>query len=122
MSLDSLAKMNMRHEVFTEDALIRFAGARRGEEALKRIDGLMGELEARFTDIYCRLSDCESWQDYLEDLTQLMDLLKKKLESRKKPYIHWVAYRVLEEESKRAYIQEKVSGALPTISRLDQLW
>ena len=116
ISLETLSEMNLQHKIFSSEQVYKLTGAKTNEETEKILEKSHGELEARLSEIQWRLSESNDYGQYQEEFSTLLDILSVKLYSSNNPKSVWLCFRLLEEESKRMIVHDKVSEMLPKIA------
>lgn len=116
ISLENMPQLNFNYEIFKREHIEKVSGVRTGEEALEKLIICWENIDFVLGEIYWRFSECEKWVAYLPELHNLIELLKIRIYQRQNPYVEWLSFRLLEEESKCELISEKVKGFLPLVS------
>ncbi|CAG9316946.1 unnamed protein product [Blepharisma stoltei] len=118
ISFENLAELNTKLRIFSGESLYKISHVSSPEEAAEKIQQCEDTLEENFIEILWRFSECESWNQYQEEVQHLLEAIKMKIYSRSNPYPVWLAYRIIEEESKRAIVHERLKSFIPALGNL----
>ncbi|CAG9318176.1 unnamed protein product [Blepharisma stoltei] len=115
ISFVNLCQMNSKHQIFTFSSMIKLSQASNQAEAEEKLKQLKPRIEEVINDIYWRFTESTVYEDHLEEMHNLIDTLRFKLSTTSNPEGTWLGYKLLEEESKRVVIMQRVRELFPQI-------
>ena len=108
--------MNSKHHIFSDGSVHTLTKADTPEAAELILKESHEDLESRLNEIQWRLSESTVYAQYQEEFSLLLETLSVKVYSCSNPKSVLLCLRLLEEESKRILIQDKVNELMPIIS------
>ena len=108
--------MNSQHNIFSHESVYSLTGIKSAKDAEKMLKKSHENLETKINEIQWRLSESKDLGQYQEEFSALLETLSVKVYSCNNPKSVWLCFRLLEEESKRLLIQDKLNEMLPKIA------
>ena len=108
--------MNMSHKVFLANSVKMFTGVANGEEALRRLELMEEGIEDVIAEIHWRFSETPTWEEHIDELTSLLSIVKAKIYAKRNPEKIYLAFCLIECESKRIVVDERIKDLMPTMS------
>lgn len=115
ISFVNLCQMNAKHQIFTFSSMVRLSQVSSPAEAEDKIREIRPNIDYYINDIYWRFTESPDFEEHLEEMHHLVEILRFKLSNNENPEGTWLAYRLLDEESKRIMIAEKIKEVIPVI-------
>ena len=116
ISFENLCQLNLSHKLFTAAAIKRITGVNNGEEALVALEKLEERVEDTIAGIYWRFSESQVWDEHMDELSSLLKIVKEKIYSRRNPEKTYLAFCLINLESKRLIVEERLKELLPGIA------
>ncbi|CAG9309926.1 unnamed protein product [Blepharisma stoltei] len=117
ISFENLCELNTKHQVFTLESMLKLAEVITQPEADAKLKEVQHDLEDYITEIYWRFSESTVYEDHLEEIHHLVEALRYKMRVYSKPEGVWLGFKILEEESKRVIISQRLRESLPLIGQ-----
>lgn len=117
ISFENLCQMNLTHKVFQANSVKIFTGILNGEEALKKLEGLEDHVEDLVTELHWRFSETQTWEEHIDELSALLSIIKEKIHSKRNPEKTYLAYCLVDSESKRVIVDERLVDLLPRLAK-----
>jgi hypothetical protein len=92
-------------KLFSPEKLEEFSGVRGKDEMMKKLKDLAQNIEPRLENIKRLFSTNKEWESYLDDLEDMFSNLKNSVVNNDCPSVAWLAYRLMEEESRRVAME-----------------
>lgn len=106
VSFDSFCGMAREFKLFSPEKLEEFAGVRGKDEVIKKLQDLAQNIESCLENIKRLFSRNKEWESYLDDLEEMFSNLKNSVVNSDSPLVAWLAYRLMEEESRRVAMED----------------
>ena len=116
ISFENLCEMNKVHKIFMPNCIKNFTGVSNIEEAVIALEPVQNNLEEILNEFMWRFSNSQVWEDHMDELVLLIKSTKEKIESKNNPEIAILAYKLIDLESKRVLIEEKLFELVPSFS------
>jgi Ca2+-binding EF-hand superfamily protein len=116
ISFENLCQMNLTHKVFQAGNVKNFTGVSNGEEALEKLEIMEPVVEDLINEIHWRFSETQTWEEHIDELTALLGIIKSKIYAKRSPEKTFLAYSLIECESKRIIIEERMKEFLPNFA------
>jgi hypothetical protein len=115
ISLETLFELNSDHKIFSQEGVFALTRVNTGEEASEKLKELIDDLEYKLNEIQWRLSESKDLGQYQEEFSNLLETLRLKAYSQDPSNSRsvWLCLRILEEESKRLLIQDRLFEFFP---------
>ncbi|OMJ66730.1 hypothetical protein SteCoe_36334 [Stentor coeruleus] len=113
ISLENLFELNLQHKIFSSEKVFQLTKVTTVEEAETKLKNSHEDLEYKLNEIQWRLSESKEMGQYQEEFTMLLETLRLKVYSCDNPKSVWLCLRLLEEESKRLLIQDRLYELMP---------
>ena len=106
VSFESFCGMAREFRLFSPEKLEEFAGVRGKNEVVERLQDLAHNIEPSLENIKRLFSRNKEWESYLDDLEEMFSNLKNSVVNNDSPLVAWLAYRLMEEESRRVAMED----------------
>lgn len=116
ISFENLCEMNLNYKIFNQNTIKQVTKVRTPEEASKKLESMYRNIDDTITELYWRFSETQMWEEHIEELNNLLEIIKDKLFSKKNPEKSYLAYCLVDLESKRILIEEKCRELMPSIA------
>ena len=116
ISFENLCQMNMSHKVFLANSVKMFTGVSNGEEALGRLENMEKDIEDVMAEIHWRFSETPTWEEHIDELTSLLSIVKAKIYAKRNPEKTYLAFCLIECESKRIVVEERIKDLMPNMA------
>lgn len=113
ISLENLFELNLQHKIFSSEKVFQLTKVKTVEEAETMLKNSHEDLEFRLNEIQWRLSESKEMGQYQEEFSMLLETLRLKVYSCDNPKSVWLCLRLLEEESIRLLIQDRLHELMP---------
>ncbi|OMJ90069.1 hypothetical protein SteCoe_7650 [Stentor coeruleus] len=116
ISLENLFELNLQHKIFSSEKVFQLTKVTTVEEAETMLKNSHEDLEFKLNEIQWRLSESKEMGQYQEEFSMLLETLRLKVYSCDNPKSVWLCLRLLEEESIRLLIQDRLHELMPKFS------
>ena len=116
ISFENLCQMNMSHKVFLANSVKLFIGVSNGEEALEKLENIEKGIEDCIAEIHWRFSETQTWEEHIDELTNLLSIVKAKIKAKRNPEKTYLAFCLIESESKRILVDDRIKELIPNMA------
>lgn len=113
ISFENLCVLNKLNKLFSSESIKKFTGLHTSEDVLKALESIQNSLEDVLSELLWRFTETQLWEDHMEELNCLLESAKNKLLGKSDPETAYLAYKLIDMESKRALIEDRVYELLP---------
>lgn len=113
ISFENLCHLNKYHKIFKASSIRNLLGFSNQEEADRTLDIIQGSIEDVLSEFLWRFSETQAWDENLDELKVLLGSVQLKILSKKDPDTALLAYKLIDLESKRMIVDEKLYELLP---------
>lgn len=113
ISFENLCQLNLENKIFFASSIRNLTGVKNGEEALIALENLSEKIEDIVSEFQWRFSESQMWEEHMEELNSLLSIIREKLYSKRNPEKNYLAYCLINLESKRVIVEEKLKELLP---------
>lgn len=113
ISFENLCQMNLNHKIFVAEGIKRITKVNNGQEALEKLEEVEDRAEYVISELYWRFSETLVWEDHIDELNSLMEIIREKIMVKKNPEKAYLGYCLIDLESKRVLIMERMKELLP---------
>ena len=116
ISFENLCQMNRIHSIFTVGSIRNLTEVSTVEEAIAKLEPIKSCLDEILSEFMWRFSESSLWEDHIEELQSLLDSIKDKIENKEFPEMALLAYKLMDLDSKRTVVQDRLNELLPIFS------
>ena len=116
ISFENLCQLNKHHKIFKASSIKKLTEINSHDEAHRKLTEVQQALDDVLTEFLWRFSETMIWEDHIEELKTLLASVQVKVLSKRDPVIAYLAYKLIDLESKRLIVEEKLSEMLPRIA------
>lgn len=113
ISFENLCQLNKHHKIFKASSIKNLLGYASQDEALRILEGIQGSIEDVLSEFLWRFSETQVWDENLEELKSLLAGVQFKIIGKKDTDTALLAYKLIDLESKRLVVEEKLYELLP---------
>lgn len=117
ISFENLCQMNKNYKVFTENSIHNVTGINSAEAAAELLEKIQLNLEDILAEFMWRFSETLLWEDHIDEIKLLLSSVKEKIESKKNQETAYLAFRLIDLESKRILVEERLEEFLPDVCK-----
>ena len=113
MSFENLCQLNLDHKIFASNSVKIVTGIKNREEAIAALIKIEENIQEIIEEIHWRFAESQIWEEHIDELQLLLNVIKEKIFTGKNPEKTYLAYCLLDLESKRIIVDERVKEMLP---------
>jgi hypothetical protein len=116
ISFDNLCQMNKHHKIFKASSIRKLTGINNHDEASRMLTEVQSQINDLLAEFLWRFSETLIWEDHLEELKTLLASVEVKVSSKKDPVTAFLAFKLIDLESKRVVVEERLFDMLPRLA------
>jgi hypothetical protein len=113
ISFENLCQINSTHKLFDFNSVKSITNTNDEKEAYKKLQDLETQMDDILAELYWRFTESSLWESHLEELGTLLKIIQEKIFTKKNPEMSYLAYCLLNLESKRIVTEERLKEFMP---------
>ena len=111
ISFENFCQMNKIHKLFLPSCAKNVV--MEDKKVLEKLEKIHKKLENFLDLVFWRFRECHAWDSQLDQLVSLINSIKEKIENKSNPKTALLAYKLIDFESKREIVEERLFELLP---------